>query len=133
MKMGLFNFKIIFFLFKKFCLQPFSHTTQHTHQHSFFFFFQFAKLSQPLAYGLFRFLTDGAGVYEYEVGFFYIPHGAIMDRWSPKEAGTNFTITVIAPTNGSFLNIAYATSITADPNAANKSSKSFRSISPSGW
>src|SRR3569832_2161654 len=23
------------------------------------------------------------------VGF---PHGAIMDRWSPKEAGTNFTI-----------------------------------------
>ena len=36
-----------------------------------------------------------------------------------KNAGTNFTIFVIAPTNGSFVNVASATATTADPDASN--------------
>jgi uncharacterized repeat protein (TIGR01451 family) len=37
----------------------------------------------------------------------------------PKNGRTNFTLTVLAPTNGTFLNVAYATAVTVDPNPAN--------------
>ncbi|MET0292876.1 MAG: DUF1552 domain-containing protein [Steroidobacteraceae bacterium] len=29
------------------------------------------------------------------MGFIYFPHGAVMDRWSPKETGTGFTVSPI--------------------------------------
>jgi len=40
-------------------------------------------------------LADTAAKPAPRVGFIYFPHGAVMNRWSPAEAGSNFTFSPI--------------------------------------
>jgi len=58
-----------------------------------------ASIALPLVGAMFpaatRAATTAAGKIPKRFAFVSFPHGAIMDRWSPKETGTNFTISPI--------------------------------------